>query len=158
MNIKSFGDIFSPPQFVAPKRRVNRVFIHCSASDNPKHDDVSVIRQWHLQRSFSGVGYHFFIKFDGTIQCGRNIELTPEAQEGNNTSTIAICCAGLSRFTEAQFNSLRLLVKAINAAIPKATYHGHCEVSKKTCPVFAYKTVLGLDSKGVLITTKGEVL
>jgi hypothetical protein len=34
--------------FKAPKRPVSRVFIHCSASDNPDHDKVSVIRDWHL--------------------------------------------------------------------------------------------------------------
>ncbi len=148
------GGVLSSAEFVAPKRLIKRIFIHCSASDNPKHDDIFVIRQWHLERGFNDVGYHFFIKFDGTIQRGRNIERTPAAQEGNNTATIAICCAGLSQFTKAQFISLRWLAQAIHAAIPKATFHGHCEVNPhKTCPVFAYKTVLGLDSKGGLITT-----
>ena len=28
------------------------------------------------------------------------------------------------------------------------TFHGHCEVSNKTCPVFNYKNVLNLDSLG----------
>jgi len=139
------------PLFIAPKRRVDRVFIHCSASDNPKHDDVSIIRQWHLARKppFVDVGYHFFIKLDGSIQAGRNIEITPAAQEGNNANTIAICCAGLSAFTNEQFNSLRVLCNSIQCAIPQVTFHGHCEVNaRKTCPVFDYKKVLRLDAAG----------
>lgn len=137
--------------FVAPKRLVKRVFIHCSASDNPEHDDIAIIRQWHLERGFSDVGYHFFIKKNGTIQRGRNIEVKPAAQENNNAHTIAICCAGLSKFTDAQFDSLKKLAASIHRKIPNATFHGHCEVnSSKTCPVFDYKSLLGLDNKGIM--------
>ncbi len=141
------------PFFTAPRRKVDRVFLHCSASDNPKHDDISVIRKWHLERGFRDVGYHYFIKFDGTIQIGRNIESAPAAQEGNNAHTIAICMAGLTAgvFTQTQFSSLLGLCIAIHTALPDATFHGHCEVSRKTCPVFNYKSVLGLDAKGRMI-------
>lgn len=138
------------PFFRAPKRRIERVFIHCSASDNPDHDDVSVIRQWHLHRvpPFRDVGYHYFIQFDGNVQTGRDIEVSPAAQEGHNARTIAICCAGLKDFTEAQYKSLRDFCLAIHSALPDVTFHGHCEVSNKTCPVFNYKKILGLNAKG----------
>ena len=43
-------------------REVDRVFLHCSASPNPAHDDINVIRDWHLERGWNDVGYHFFIK------------------------------------------------------------------------------------------------
>lgn len=137
---------------ITPKSRsIQRVFIHCSASDNPAHDDVSIIRQWHLARGFSDVGYHFYIKADGTIQKGRDIEVVPAAQEGNNKGTIAICCGGLTSFTEAQFKSLRELCHAIHTNLPIVTFHGHCEVSAKTCPVFDYRKVLNLDLKGKML-------
>lgn len=134
-------------QLTPKSRSVNRVFIHCSASDVPAHDDVSVMREWHLARGFSDVGYHFFIKKDGTVQAGRDIEVVPAAQENNNKGTIAICCHGLTDFTEAQFKSLRELCHAIRTNV-KVTFHGHCEVSTKTCPVFDYKAVLKLDANG----------
>lgn len=139
--------------FLKPQRPVSRVFIHCSASDNPKHDDVSVMRQWHLQRGWSDVGYHLFIKKDGTVQGGRHLEKVPSAQAGHNAGTIAICLHGLDKdkFTEAQFTSLRKLCKEINAVYKKTlTFHGHCEVSAKSCPVFDYKAVLKLDNAGRL--------
>lgn len=136
--------------FKAPKRLVNRVFIHCSASDNPDHDDVKVIREWHLKRQFDDVGYHLFVRKDGTVQTGRNLEKTPAAQQGNNTGTIAICLGGLNLFTTEQFDSLRDLCEQIHAELPLATFHGHCEVSSKTCPNFDYQIVLGLDRKGRL--------
>lgn len=136
-----------------PKRIIDRVFIHCSASDNPKHDDVSVIKEWHLARvpPFSDVGYHFFIKSNGEVQRGRDINITPAAQEGNNAHTIAICLHGLTTFTDDQFESLRGLCSVIHAWFPKVTFHGHCEVSSKSCPVFDYKQVLNLDKDGRLL-------
>ncbi len=139
--------------FTKPRRAVSRVFLHCSASDLPEHDDVAVMRQWHLANGWSDVGYHFFIRKDGVIQPGRALELVPAAQAGHNTGSIAICLHGLDkgRFTDAQFASLRARAGEINAAYGGAvTFHGHCEVSAKACPVFDYRAVLRLDSIGRL--------
>lgn len=138
--------------FRAPTRAVNRVFLHCSASDNPDHDDVRVIREWHLKRGFDGVGYHYYIKKDGTLQAGRSLERSPAAQEGHNTGTIAICLGGLARFSEAQFETLRGLCAAIHRQLPLATFHGHREVNPgKTCPVYDYRAALNLDGKGRML-------
>jgi N-acetylmuramoyl-L-alanine amidase len=139
--------------FIKPKRKVARVFLHCSASDNPAHDDVSVMRKWHLEKGWADVGYHYFIKKDGTVQKGRNLELTPSAQKGYNTNSIAICLHGLdkSKFTPEQFKALRIMCFNFNFKYQgKITFHGHCEVSAKACPVFDYKKVLELDDKGFM--------
>jgi hypothetical protein len=129
---------------------VRKVFLHCSASDNPLHDDVSVIRQWHLDKGWADVGYHYFITKGGVIQPGRPLEEVPAAQQGYNTNTLAICLHGLEadKFTEAQFIALRQLCSAIKSQYDHITFHGHCEVSTKACPVFNYKEVLKLDAQG----------
>ena len=138
-------------EFTKPRRAVYAVFVHCSASDSPAHDDIAVMRQWHLARGWADVGYHFFVKQDGEIQVGRALEKSPAAQRGDNTGTIAICLHGLTeeRFTEDQFNSLRDLCAAIDSEYRGGLrYRGHNEVAAKACPVFDYKTVLGLDVNG----------
>lgn len=136
---------------IAKARRViNTVFLHCSASDNPSHDKVSVMRRWHLNRGFTDVGYHFYIRKDGTIERGRPLAKVPAAQKGHNVGSIAICLGGLKDFTEAQFKALRQLVDGIDAVYPGLRYRGHCEVSNKTCPVYDYRKVLGLDADGHL--------
>lgn len=138
--------------FTAPQRPVDRVFLHCSASDRPEHDDVSVMRDWHVNgNGWSDVGYHFFIRKDGVVQEGRPPEQVPAAQAGHNTGSIAICLHGLAaeRFTKAQYESLIALCREIHAACAgMVTFHGHCEVSAKACPVFPYRAVLGLDEHG----------
>lgn len=145
----------SPRLFSAPAREVDRVFLHCSASDQPAHDDISVIRKWHVEgNGWADVGYHYFIKKDGTIQAGRPLEHNPAAQAPHNRRTIAICVHGLllEKFTTAQMTAVTNLCRAINDAYKgNVTFHGHREVARKTCPVFDYKAVLGLDSSGKMI-------
>ena len=113
--------------FKKPNRHVETVFIHCSASDNPAHDDVSVIRSWHTDppRNWSDVGYHYFIKKDGTIQPGRPLEKTPAAQYPYNKGTLAVCLHGLKEelFTEAQHASLNFLADDIEAALIQVASH-----------------------------------
>lgn len=139
--------------FKRPKRPVSRVFVHCSASDHASHDDVEVMDRWHRQRGWSGVGYHYFIKKDGTVQEGRSLERNPAAQRGHNRATIAICLHGLkeSLFTKQQMKSLRHLCRQIKYSYKnKVTFHGHREVAAKDCPVFDYKAELKLDKHGKL--------
>lgn len=143
------GDIM----FMKPRRKVNRVFLHCSASDYPEHDSVEVIRQWHIKQGFSDIGYHFFIHKNGSISTGRSLEKTPAAQRGHNVATIAICLHGykIENFNTKQFNALRSLCSTINKAYyERISFHGHCEVSSKACPIFNYIDVLKLDRYGSL--------
>ncbi len=126
--------------FCKPTRKVNRVFLHCSSSDIPSHDDVEVIRAWHLNRGFDDIGYHFFIHKNGKISRGRDMEKTPASQKGHNIGTISICLHGyrIEKFTYAQFKSLKTLALEINKAYyERISFHGHCEVSSRACPIFA---------------------
>ena len=140
--------------FTRPEREVDRVFLHCSASDSPEHDSIDVVRRWHVDgNGWGDVGYHYFIRRDGTLETGRPLEKNPAAQAGNNAATIAICLHGLTRerFTKAQYRTLIDLATAMDdACAGMLSFHGHCEVSSKSCPVFPYRAVLGLDSHGAM--------
>lgn len=135
--------------FKKPNREVNKVFIHCSASDNPDHDNVQTIKAWHLERGWSDIGYHYFIRKDGTIEKGRDLERVPAAQKGHNKGSIAICIHGLELdlFTKEELKSLYKLCEEINEAYDDITFHAHNEVNKhKTCPVIDIQKVLKLNN------------
>ncbi len=138
--------------FNKPKRLVKECFLHCSASDNPKHDDVSIIDSWHRANGWNGIGYHYFIKGNGLVQAGRSLETTPAAQAGHNTGTIAICLHGLANFTQAQHASLKDLCEQINESYGgKIRFRGHKEIDpNRTCPVYDYKKILDLDDEGYM--------
>ncbi len=136
--------------FGKPRRKVSKVFIHCSASDAKSHDNVRTILRWHLARGFSDIGYHYVITKDGVLHEGRPLRLIPAAQKGHNTGSIAICVTGLTRFTARQMHTLVGLCIEINYAMD-VTFHGHTEVNPlKTCPVFGYREVLQLNPDGEL--------
>ncbi len=136
------------------ERAVSRVFVHYSYSDNPSHDNVETIRRWHLARGFSDVGYHFFVRKNGRIEKGRDLDKTPAAQKGNNTGTIAICLHGKEENypSPEQEKSLRALCMALNFRYDGLTFHGHKEVADTSCPgSLDYKGILGLNDLGVMV-------
>ena len=96
-----------------------------------------------MQRGFTGVGYHYFIRKDGTIEIGRGLERIPAAQRGHNTGSIAICVSGKKDFQKIQFKNLRKLINDIEKSQgKKLRIRLHNEVNKeKTCPNFSLKKI-----------------
>ena len=141
--------IISNNIFIKPKRFVNKVFLHCSANSNPKWG-INELRESHLARGFSDIGYHYFIDFEGNLFKCRPLEKIPAAQKGYNTGSIAICLHGGQNnkddFTKEQHKTLAELCEYINNVYEnKITFHGHCEVDEhKFCPVFDYQQILNL--------------
>ena len=118
-------------------RKINQIIIHCSASSFDKHDDISVIREWHLQRGWIDVGYHYFIKGNGTTQIGRPIKMVGAHCRGYNQNSVGICLHGKTIFNKIQTDELDRLVKNLMAIfdIKIENVKGHYEYNKtKTCP------------------------
>ena len=119
-------------------REVTRIILHCSASDIPMQT-ADMIDQWHKARGFTKIGYHYFIRHDGTIEKGRGLEEVGAHAEGYNKDSIGICLAGLTLFKPVQFKALSKVLDELKLLYPKATVHGHREFNpNKTCPVFDY--------------------
>lgn len=119
-------------------REVKRIILHCSASDIPMQD-AALIDRWHKARGFNKIGYHYFIRHDGTIEKGRGLEEVGAHAEGYNKDSIGICLAGLTLFKPEQFKALTKVLNELKLLYPKATIHGHREFNQnKTCPVFDY--------------------
>lgn len=119
-------------------RKIDTIIIHCSDSDYPHHDDVSVIRQWHVnERGFRDVGYHYFIRKDGLIQPGRKEADIGAHCEGKNGTSIGICLHGKKEFTQSQFISLANIINSLAHKYPIKVVEGHNFFNKnKTCPNF----------------------
>lgn len=129
-------------------RSINFIVIHCSDSDVFEHDDISVIRKWHVdERGWKDVGYHYFIKKDGTIQLGRQDEVAGSHAEGYNQTSIGVCFSGKKKFTPLQFYSASRLIRGLIDMYELNTFDviAHCQVNKsKTCPNFDIKDLLAL--------------
>ena len=130
------------------KRNINEIIVHCSATAEGKDFTTAQIKQWHLARGFSDIGYHWVIYRDGSIHPGRDESKIGAHCSGHNSYSIGVCyiggCASDGRTpkdtrTEAQKASLLKLLKELKLRYPKATIHGHREYANKACPSFDAK-------------------
>jgi N-acetyl-anhydromuramyl-L-alanine amidase AmpD len=124
-------------------RKINRLIIHTSASPNSLDVGVKEIREWHLQKGWKDIGYHFVIRRNGVLEKGRPIEQVGAHVAGHNADSIGICLVGegtsLDYVTSAQAATLRRVVGDLKVLYPKATIHGHREYANKLCPGFDIK-------------------
>lgn len=75
-------------------RTIDSIIIHCSATPCGQDFTAADIDRWHRQRSFNGIGYHFVIRLDGTVENGRAIEKPGAHCTGWNNRSIGICYIG----------------------------------------------------------------
>jgi N-acetyl-anhydromuramyl-L-alanine amidase AmpD len=119
-------------------RSINEIIIHCADTPNGKEFHNTDIDRWHKERGWSGIGYHYVICIDGSVEPGRPLEVSGAHAEGHNSKSIGICLIGKNRFTPAQWEALKELVKDLEEDWPAAKVIGHYEVASngKTCPNF----------------------
>jgi len=113
-----------------------KAIVHCSASPQGRGDDAETIHRWHQEapNNFDGIGYHYVILEDGTIQNGRPEYWTGSHARGHN-DTIGICLTGEDTFKHAQMISLENMIKDKGWTSEEVVGHYMVD-SKKTCPNF----------------------
>lgn len=138
-----------PQKIAQTSRKIKEVILHCSATPEGKDYSVSTIRQWHLQRGFSDIGYHYVISNDlkGTVNVGRSETIAGAHCTGHNSCSIGICYVGgltteektaKDTRTKVQKQSLYQLVDNIITKYGLSINEVHChnEYANKACPCF----------------------
>ncbi len=118
---------------------MKHVVVHCSDTPNGRHHTAEDIHRWHREFGWAGIGYHYVILLDGTVEKGR-----PDFWEGSHcrghNEKLGICLIGRDKFTEAQEEALLFLLTRLGFDGTPSTYKklfSHYELdSKKTCPNF----------------------
>lgn len=132
---------------VAFKKRTatNLIVIHCAATKPNMDVGVREIRQWHVQRGFLDIGYHFVIRRDGSVEQGREVDVLGAHVEGHNADSVGVCMVGgidaagkpEDNFTDAQWATLDRKVYELKILYPNAKVVGHRELNPgKACPSF----------------------
>lgn len=139
------ADTLSKLNLSLNKRNIKELIVHCSATPEGKDYSVDTIRQWHLQRGFSDIGYHYVIYRDGSIHIGRDESIIGAHCTGHNTNSIGVCyiggCASDGKTpkdtrTTEQKQSLVKLLKELKTKYPQASIHSHRDFANKACPSF----------------------
>ena len=126
-------------------RTIDEIIIHCSATPEGRNYTAADIDRWHRQRGFNGIGYHYVILLDGSIEQGRLLVQVGAHCVGHNVHSIGICYIGglaadgktpKDTRTPQQRESMTMLLRNLHRHWPAATIHGHCEFAAKACPSF----------------------
>ena len=56
-------------------RTIDHIIIHCSASREDRSLAVEELETIHRRRGFRGIGYHYYIRRDGTVVNTRPLEV-----------------------------------------------------------------------------------
>ena len=120
------------------------VVIHCSAVRPDQMSSVAQIDSWHRKRGFKfGVGYHYVIRRDGSIEAGRPEWMVGAHCVNHNKYSIGVCYEGgldargqpADTRTAAQKATLRQLLTDLHRRYPRAVIVGHHDLNpQKECP------------------------
>lgn len=116
---------------------VKYLVVHCSDSPQGRGDGAEQIHQWHQEKRWSGIGYHFVINENGGIENGRPTYWKGAHVRGYNHKSIGVCLIGRGEYTEEQLNALRGLLTRLSREFSNAVIVGHRDLdSNKECPMF----------------------
>lgn len=127
------------------ERRITEVIVHCSATPAGRDVTAADIRRWHKEeRGFADIGYHFVVRLDGRVECGRRLSVAGAHCRGHNSRSVGVCYVGgigsdgrpADTRTPAQRQALLGLLTALRRRFPSASIHGHRDFAAKACPSF----------------------
>ena len=128
-------------------RVITLIVVHCSAVKPDQTSSVAQIDRYHRKaRHYKlGVGYHYVIRRDGTIEPGRPEWMVGAHCLNHNRYSIGICYEGGldargqpedTRTLEQKLAMLHLL-EVLHRRYPKALIVGHRDLSHdRDCPCF----------------------
>lgn len=125
---------------------VEYIVVHCSATRPSQDIDADTIDQWHKERGFDSIGYHYVIKRNGQIELGRSEDQQGAHALGYNHNSLGVCLVGgvkqddyqaaENNFTDEQWQSFEKLISDLEEKYLGVKLIGHNEISKKFCPSF----------------------
>lgn len=136
-----------------PDGRVTHIVIHYSATPIERDFTAADIDRMHRARGFNEIGYHYFIRKDGTVEMGRDLSQPGRFEQGAhakgyNASSIGICFEGGVRAsapnvgfdsrTPVQTAAMIKLIRQLIDRFPGAIVEGHRDMpgAATQCPGF----------------------
>lgn len=132
-------------------RTITLLIIHCSCVRPYQTSSAAQIDEWHKARvtrsgeHWKGIGYHFVVRRDGTIETGRPVKEQGSHCYLHNRHSIGICYEGgldntgkdADTRTPEQKVALRKLLEELHERFPRAFIVGHRDLAPdRECPCF----------------------
>lgn len=112
---------------ITPRKSTTALAIHCTATREGQDFDATTVDGWHKKQGWAGIGYHFLIHIDGSVEAGRPVDAIGSHIAGHNSNSVSIVYVGgldsqgrpKDTRTPEQRDAMALLVRHL-----KAKYRG----------------------------------
>ena len=137
VKIKETNLIFGP---LTKRTATNLIVVHHIGNTD---EDVSAaeVHKWHLANGWAGIGYHYLIRKDGTIERGRPMDTVGAHTYGYNKNSIGINIVGNFEVAtpkpeqmEAASRLIASLCTKYQFGPNKYTVQGHRDLCATLCP------------------------
>lgn len=119
---------------LSTRSKTDMIILHHAEASKCSAEDI---HKWHLGNGWSGFGYHFLIRKDGSIYRGRPENTVGAHCAGKNSTSIGICAEGAymtESMPEVQKKAIIELVAYLKEKYNVVNVYGHREVGASNCP------------------------
>lgn len=116
------------------RSKTERIILHHADASNCTAEDID---RWHKKNGWTCIGYHFFVKKDGTIYRGRQENSVGAHAGGANSNSIGICFEGryeTEQMPNAQVEAGKELVAYLKNKYNISKVQKHSDVCSTSCP------------------------
>ena len=119
---------------MSTRKSTERIILHHADAKSCSAEDI---HRWHLNNGWSGAGYHFLVKKDGTIYRLRPEDKVGAHAYGSNYNSIGICFEGNymeEDMPDVQKQAGKELVAYLKNKYNITTVQAHRDVCATSCP------------------------
>lgn len=116
------------------RNKPEMIVLHHAAATKCSVEDI---HKWHLNKGWAGIGYHYYVRKDGSIYRGRPENAIGAHCPGVNAKSIGICAEGnfeADTMPEAQKQAIIELCRNIISRYNIKDIKGHREIKATACP------------------------
>lgn len=116
------------------RARTNRIILHHAEATSCTAEQI---HSWHLNNGWSGAGYHFLVRKDGSVYRLRPENKVGAHASGSNSDSLGVCFEGrysLETMPQAQIDAGRELVDYLKGKYGISLVQRHKDVCSTDCP------------------------
>lgn len=118
---------------LTPAGETEYIVLHHAAAEG----SAEAVHGAHLARGWSGIGYHFYVRLDGTVYSGRPLGTIGAHTAGYNSRSVGVCFEGnfeVRTMPTEQLAAGRELISYLRGLYPKAKIVRHKDLDATACP------------------------
>ena len=130
----AFGDM-------SLRQQTSAIVVHHLGFPDGHDASAAEVHNFHRNQGWAGIGYHYLIHRDGTVEKCRPVEMEGAHCYQNNGYTVGICVGGNFEIDQPSKAQMEVLAKMLSAMCllydikpGSRTIRGHQEYNKTKCP------------------------